>query len=80
MDRFPETSYPFTNVINTASYIFALGVEVKHPPKPDPGERIETLKLPLERVVEMVMNGEIVNGSACALILKAYYYLKSMKQ
>lgn len=75
------TIYPFTNVISSASYLFlALGVEVKHPPKPDPGEHIETLKLPLERVVEMVMNGEIVNGSACALILKAYYYLKSMKQ
>lgn len=75
------TIYPFTNVISSASYLFlALGVEVKHPPKPDPGEHIETLKLPLERVVEMVMNGEIVNGSACALILKAHYYLKSMKQ
>ncbi len=72
------TIYPFTNVINSASYLFlALGVEIKHEPKPDPGEHIETLKLPLQQVVDMVMQGEITNGSACALILKAYYYLKS---
>jgi ADP-ribose pyrophosphatase len=72
------TIYPFTSVINSASYLFlALGVELKHKPTPDPGEHIETLKLPLEQVVEMVMNGEIINGSACTLILKAYYYLKA---
>lgn len=70
--------YPFTNVIKSPSHLFlALDVEVKHAPKPDPGEHIETLMLPLDEVVEMVMRGEIVNGSACTLILKAHYYLKT---
>lgn len=75
------TIYPFTNVINSASHLFlALGVAVKYDPKPDPGEHIETLKLPLEQVVDMVMRGEIVNGSACTLILKAYHYLRSKQE
>lgn len=75
------TIYPFTSVINSASYLFlAFGVEVKYEPKPDPGEHIETLKLPLDQVVEMVMRGEITNGSACTLILKAHHYLKTQRK
>lgn len=72
--------HPFTNVINSPSYLFlARGVEMKHEPKPDPGEKIEVIKLPFAQAVEMVLRGEITNGSACALILKAYFFLEAEK-
>lgn len=70
---------PFTNVIRSQSYLFiALGVEEKHLPSPDPGERIEVMKVSVEEAVRMVMNNEITNGSSCTLILKAYFYLQQI--
>lgn len=68
---------PFTNVICSPNYLYlALDVVEKFEPSPDPGEKIEILKMPLQQVVDMVMNNEITNGSSCTLILKAYYYLQ----
>ena len=39
---------------------------------PDPDEFVETIRLPLERAVEMVMNGEIPDGKTQCGVLRAY--------
>ena len=42
---------------------------------PDEDEFIETEKLPIEKLVKMVMDGEIKDGKTQAAILKAYNIL-----
>ena len=43
----------------------------------DEDEFINTIKIPLEKAVEMVMNGEIKDSKTQVMILKADKYLKN---
>lgn len=46
----------------------------------DEDEFVNTLKMPLSKAVEMVMNGEIRDSKTQILILKADKYLKNMRE
>lgn len=43
-------------------------------------EKVEIVKVPLKKAVEMVLNGEIKMASNCAAILKAYMFLQTDKR
>jgi len=42
----------------------------------DSGERLQPVKVKFDEAVRMVMDGEITQGTSCALILKATLFLK----
>lgn len=44
--------------------------------EPDDDEFIETVKMPIEKALEMVMNGEIRDSKTQTAILKTYYILQ----
>ena len=72
----PETLDPFTSVISSPNYMFlALDVE-EGEATPEDGEILEAVKLPFDRVIEMVMSGEITHAASCVLVLKAARYLE----
>jgi 8-oxo-dGTP pyrophosphatase MutT (NUDIX family) len=48
-------------------------------PEPDSVEEIQALKAPFPEVVAMVIDGRIVHGPSCVLILKAHQYLLTQK-
>lgn len=46
---------------------------------PDDDEFLDVIKIPVERAVEMIMNGEIDDGKTQTLVLKAANYLKKIR-
>lgn len=47
---------------------------------PDDDEFLETVKIPLDKMVEMIMNGEIKDAKTQTAILKASNYLKDARR
>jgi 8-oxo-dGTP pyrophosphatase MutT (NUDIX family) len=67
---------PFTSVISSPNYMF-LALDVQEGEStPEEGEILELVKLPFDRVIEMVMSGEITHAASCVLVLKAARYLE----
>jgi hypothetical protein len=64
-----------TGIINGPVNLFLARGLGKTEPARDRNERIETVKVPFEQAVRMVMDGEIVHGASCVLILKADNFL-----
>lgn len=70
------TIYPTVAYCSEIIYLFAAtGLKHTHQ-KLDEGEFLEIEKLPLEKAVEMVMNGEICDAKTVAIVLK----LNNLKQ
>lgn len=64
-----------TGIINGPVNLFlARGLDKTEAAR-DRNERIETVKVPFKQAVRMVMDGEIVHGASCVLILKADNFL-----
>lgn len=64
------TIYPTVAYCSEIIYLFAAVGLKQIQQKLDEGEFLEIEKLPLERAVEMVMNGEISDAKTVALVLK----------
>jgi len=71
--------WPFTESVYCPTYIFlAKGLTFgKH--DRESTEDIKTVKISLEKAVEMVQNSEIHHAQSCVLILKSYLYLNKTK-
>ncbi|TMQ96806.1 NUDIX hydrolase [Actinomadura soli] len=68
---------PFTTVVRSRNHMFlARGLE-QGVAQDDPGEVIETIRLPLSEAVEMVLKAEITHSASCVLILKAHLHLRA---
>ena len=62
---------PFTAVVRSPAHLFlARGLSFS-PPERDGTEVMETLKVPFDEAVRLVMDGTITHGPSCVLILKA---------
>ena len=64
------TIYPTVAYCSEIIYLFAAVGLKKTQQKLDDGEFLEIEKLPVEKAVEMVMNGEISDAKTVALVLK----------
>lgn len=63
---------PFTTVVESPNYLFVARGLSQTPHQRDDGEIIELLRVPFERAVDMVMDGEITHAGSCILILKVW--------
>lgn len=70
---------PFTTIVHAPNHMF-LALEVNEStPCPEEWEKLEVIKVPFEKVVKMVMNGEITHSASCVCILKAEKILQEIK-
>lgn len=68
---------PITSIIDSPSILF-LARDLKFKEKKNEGsERIETVKVPLDEAVNMVIDSRITHGTSCVLILRAQARAKS---
>lgn len=71
---------PFTTIVHSPNYLFlALGAEKHGVRSPDEGEVLQTIKMPFQKAVDMVMTGKITHGASMVLFLKAEEYLRDKK-
>jgi ADP-ribose pyrophosphatase len=63
---------PFTTVVESPNYLFAARGLSQAAHQRDDGEIIELLRVPFEKAVDMVMDGEITHAGSCILILKVW--------
>lgn len=70
---------PFTSVVNSPASLFL--VENLHfsETRPDATEIITSIKLPLTKAVELVMQSKITHGQTSVLILKAYVHVQKKR-
>jgi 8-oxo-dGTP pyrophosphatase MutT (NUDIX family) len=67
---------PFTTIISSSNYMF-LALDVKKGKQElEEGERIQIVKYPFKKVIEMVMSNKITHSASCVCILKAARYLE----
>lgn len=69
-------SYSTPGFLNEVIHIYLALDLVKREQHLDEGEFLDVLKIPFEKAVEMVMNGEILDGKTIIGILKAEKILK----
>ena len=62
--------YPTVAFCKAAYHLFACKVSDFKEPQPDEGELIEIVKIPLEKAVEMVMSGKILDAKTQIGFLK----------
>lgn len=67
---------PFTQIVACPNHLFIAEELSTTPTAPEGTEQIETLKIPYDKVFEMVMEGKITHGASIAVILKAKIYLQ----
>ena len=69
--------HPFTSVVHSPSHLF-IAEEIRDTGKSEleGTEILDIIKMPFSEAVSKVMNGEIIHGPTCVLILKANEYLK----
>lgn len=67
---------PFTTIIKSPNYMFLALDARKGEQFLEEGERVQVIKFPFEKVIEMVMNSEITHSASCVCILKAAHYLE----
>ncbi len=67
---------PFTKVINSPAYLFAVRDLKVGETNRDGTEQIKIIKTKLEEAVQMVMDGRITHSPSCLVILKAQTMLK----
>ena len=61
---------PFTTMVSGPVYLYiaaGLAPVARHP---DEGEVLETVKIPLERALEMIKTGEITHAPTCVLLYR----------
>jgi 8-oxo-dGTP pyrophosphatase MutT (NUDIX family) len=64
-----------TGIIKGPVNLFlARGLHAAQPAR-DENEHIETVRIPFAEAVRLVMDGEIIHGASCVLILKAHLFL-----
>ena len=68
--------YPLTTVIKTTAYFYLARKLRFAEPNPESTEKIKVIKVSLKEAFEMVMNGKIVHGPSCVLIMKVKEYLE----
>ena len=56
-------------------YLYLARDLTEGPAQPDEGELLETVRIPLEQLVEQIMNGKRCDGKTVALALKAMRFL-----
>jgi len=62
---------PFTTIIDSRNHIFIAEDLEETEKQPDGGEIIHVEKIPFEKALQMVMEGEITHAATCVTILKA---------
>ena len=68
---------PLTTIVKSVADLYLVRELHFLKSTPDSTERIEILKIKLEKAVEMVMKNKIFHAASCVLILKAFEYLKN---
>jgi ADP-ribose pyrophosphatase len=72
--------HPFTSVIDSPATLFlAKDLITDQGTSWDETEKIELLKMPFKKALQMVLDGEIIHSQSCTLILKANEYLRNHK-
>ncbi len=69
---------PLTAALNSPVKLFLAKGLTFTKASPESNEQIEMIKLPFEKVVEMVMKNKITHAQSCVLILKAAEYLRNV--
>jgi len=68
--------YYSPSIINSPSTLFlARGLSFVEREE-DSGEVIETVKMPFSEAVERALNGDLIHGTTCVLVLRAQHYLQ----
>lgn len=71
--------YPSPGYTNEIIYLYACRAESRGADDLDEGEFLEVEKIPLEKAVEMVMSGEIMDAKTQVLVLKTALLIKKNK-
>ncbi len=71
--------YPSPGVSTELMYMYLATNLVRRSPSPEEDEILEVVRLPYSRVLEMIYNGEIVDGKTIALILYYHVFVRSNK-
>lgn len=71
--------YPSPGYTNEIIYLYACRAETRGEDDLDEGEFLEVEKIPLEKAVEMVMTGEIMDAKTQALVLKTARLIEENK-
>ena len=61
---------PFTTVVRSPNYMFLARKLREGKANPDEGEELWVVKLPFEKVLALVFNGEITHSASCVAILR----------
>ncbi|SRR5258706_8314050 len=62
---------PFTTVVASTNYLFVARGLRQGSPRPEPGEEVTAVRMPLDEAVAMVERGEITHAGSVVLILNA---------
>lgn len=73
------TFYPSPGYTNEVLHLYACRADTYGELNLDDGEFLETVRIPLAKAVEMVMNGEVPNAIAQVLVLKTARLLEQGK-
>lgn len=72
--------YSITTIIKSKSYLF-LALDIKEGENNlDETESLEVIKIPFDKLVEMVQGSEIFDNTSCTLILKANKYFNDIEK
>ena len=77
--RFLGNLYPTPGYCNEIIRLFGCRVSLYGENSPDEDEFLETIRIPVEKAAEMVMNNEIPDGKTQVLVLKVQKLLKDGK-
>lgn len=71
------TYYPSPGFCDELLYMYMCIISGEGDAVPDEDEFVQTVRLPIGKAVEMIMNGEIVDGKTQTVILKAMRYIET---
>ncbi len=69
---------PFTTAIRSPNHIFLARRLTQVQGRLDEGEILDTVRVPLQEALRMVMSSEITHAASCTLLLKAERYLREL--
>jgi ADP-ribose pyrophosphatase len=72
--------HPFTTTVNSNAILFLAEKLTFTKPKPEGTEKISTIKVKFDHIVNKVHESEITHAQSCVLILKTDNLLKKRKQ
>ncbi len=69
---------PFTTAIRSQNHIFLARRLTQGERRLDGGEMLDTVRVPFQEAIRMVMSSEITHAASCILLLKAERYLREL--